>query len=159
MEGVQPLVSENSPTVTEDSEESSTLKSIAGQRLTSTLMTQSTVEGRQQTQQLVKQVLPRELQLYYARLASPFLPPAPEDQVKKTAALASLRHDAGLQTLLPYLVRWVAEGIDNTLRTGSQTGADGRVLEVLLDAISALLENSTLFVEPYVSHPQIVSLC
>ena len=116
MEGVQPLVSENLPTVTEDSEESSTSKSIAGQYLTSALTTQSTVEGRQQTQQLVKQVLPRELQLY-ARLALPLLPPAPEDQVRKTAALASLRHDAGLQTLLPYLVRWVTEGIDNALRT------------------------------------------
>ena len=44
-------------------------------------------------------------------------------------------------------------GVVNTLRTGSQTEADGRVLEVLLDVISALLDNSTLFVEPYVSYP------
>ena len=111
------------------------------------------MKGRQQTQQLVKQVLSRELQLYYARLTSSLLPPVPEDYVKRTAALASLRHDAGLQALLPYLVRWVAEGVANTLRTGSQTEADGRVLEVLLDVISALLDNSTLFVEQYVSYP------
>ena len=111
------------------------------------------MKGRQQTQQLVKQVLWRELQLYYARLTSSLLPPVPEDYVKRTATLASLRHDAGLQALLPYLVRWVAEGVVNTLRTGSQTEADGRVLEVLLDVISALLDNSTLFVEPYVSYP------
>ena len=150
VEGVQPLIPENPPAITKDTEEPSTLKSITGQPSTSALVTQSTTKGRQQNQQLVKQVLSRELQLYYARLTSSLLPPAPEDYVKRTAALASLRHDAGLQALLPYLVRWVAEGVVNTLRTGTQTEADGRVLEVFLDVISALLDNPTLFVEPYV---------
>lgn len=152
VEGVQPLVPENPPAIIKDTEEPSALKSITGQPSTSALATQSTTKGRQQNQQLVKQVLSRELQLYYARLTSSLLPPAPEDYVKRTAALASLRHDAGLQALLPYLVRWVAEGVVNTLRAGTQTEADGRVLEVLLDVISALLDNSTLFVEPYVSY-------
>lgn len=151
VEGVQPLIPENPPAITKDAEEPSTLKSITGQPSTSALTTQPTTKGRQQNQQLVKQVLSRELQLYYARLTSSLLPPAPEDYVKRTAALASLRHDAGLQALLPYLVRWVAEGVVNTLRAGVQTETDGRVLEVLLDVISALLDNSTLFVEPYVS--------
>jgi transcription initiation factor TFIID subunit 6 len=153
VEGVQPLIPENPPAITKDTEEPSALKSITGQPSTSALTTQATVKGRQQNQQLVKQVLSRELQLYYARLTSSLLPPAPapEDHVKKTAALASLRHDAGLQALLPYLVRWVAEGVVNTLRAGSQSDVDGRVLEVFLDVISALLDNSTLFVEPYVS--------
>ena len=156
VEGVQPLISENPPAITKDTEEPSALKPLTGQPSTSALTTQSTVKGRQQNQQLVKQVLSRELQLYYARLTSSLSPPAPEDYAKRTAALASLRHDAGLQALLPYLVRWVAEGVVNTLRTGTQTEADGRVLEVLLDVISALLDNSTLFVEPYVSRPWIV---
>ena len=158
VEGVQPLISENPPAITKDTEEPSALKPLTGQPSTSALTTQSTVKGRQQNQQLVKQVLSRELQLYYARLTSSLLPPAPEDYAKRTAALASLRHDAGLQALLPYLVRWVAEGVVNTLRTGTQTEADGRVLEVLLDVISALLDNSTLFVEPYVSYPWMVLL-
>ena len=150
VEGVQPLIPENPPAITKDTEEPSALKSITGQPSTSALATQSTAKGRQQNQQLVKQVLSRELQLYYARLTSSLLPPAPEDYAKRTAALASLRHDAGLQALLPYIVRWVVEGVVNTLRAGSQTETDGRVLEVLLDVISALLDNSTLFVEPYV---------
>ena len=154
VEGVQPLIPENPPAITKDTEEPSALKSITGQPSTSALATQPTVKGRQQNQQLVKQVLSRELQLYYARLTSSLLPPAPEDYVKRTAALASLRHDAGLQALLPYLVRWVAEGVVNSLRTGTQTETDGRVVEVLLDVISALLDNSTLFVEPYASHPR-----
>ena len=158
VEGVQPLIPENPPAITKDAEEPSTLKSITGQPSTSALTTQPTTKGRQQNQQLVKQVLSRELQLYYARLTSSLLPPAPEDYVKRTAALASLRHDAGLQALLPYLVRWVAEGVVNTLRAGVQTETDGRVLEVLLDVISALLDNSTLFVEPYVSLVRLVCL-
>jgi len=160
VEGVQPLIPENPPAITKDAEEPSALKSITGQPSTSALTTQPTTKGRQQNQQLVKQVLSRELQLYYARLTSSLLPPAPEDYVKRTAALASLRHDAGLQALLPYLVRWVAEGVVNTLRAGVQTETDGRVLEVLLDVISALLDNSTLFVEPYLHQmlPPVLSI-
>ena len=158
VEGVQPLIPENPPAITKETEETSALKSITGQPSTSALATQPTVKGRQQNQQLVKQVLSRELQLYYARLTSSLLPPVPEDYVKRTAALASLRHDAGLQALLPYLVRWVAEGVVNALRTGGQADSDGRVLEVLLDVISALLDNSTLFVEPYVSRPRAIFL-
>jgi transcription initiation factor TFIID subunit 6 len=64
--------------------------------------------------------------------------------------LASFRHDAGLQPLLPYLVRWVGENVVSVLHDGTQDDASGRTLEVLLDVILALLENATLFVEPYV---------
>jgi hypothetical protein len=62
-----------------------------------------------------------------------------------------LRNDAGLQALLPYLIRWVGEGVVTALKEGAQTEADGRSLEVLLDVVSAILENNTLFIEPYVS--------
>jgi transcription initiation factor TFIID subunit 6 len=105
----------------------------------------------QQQQQLVKHVLSRELQLYYSRLTSSLLPPLPSEQAKRTAALASLRNDAGLQALLPYLIRWVGEGAVGALKEGGQSENDGRVLEVLMDVIGTLLENNTLFVEPYVS--------
>lgn len=105
--------------------------------------------GQQQNQQIVKQVLSRELQLYYARLTSSLLPPS-ADVHKRTAALASLRNDAGLQALLPYLVRWVGEGVVGVLKEDAPPESEGRVLEVLLDAIGAILDNSTLFVEPYV---------
>lgn len=48
-------------------------------------------------------------------------------------------------------VRWVAEGVVGALKSGLQEDADGKVLSVLLDVIKAILDNSTLFVEPYVS--------
>ncbi|THV01229.1 TAF-domain-containing protein [Dendrothele bispora CBS 962.96] len=102
-----------------------------------------------QSQNLVKQVLSRELQLYYSRLTGSLLPPSTSDWTKRSAALASLRNDAGLQALLPYLIRWVGEGVVGALKEGAQSENDGKILEVLMDVISAILENQTLFVEPY----------
>ncbi|KAH9997030.1 TATA box binding protein associated factor-domain-containing protein [Russula vinacea] len=125
VEGVQPLIPENPPAVPRDDPSSTAPGAAASDKRV----------GQQAA--LVKQVLSRELQLYYDRLTSSVLPSGSgtADPTKRTAALASFRHDAGLQPLLPYLVRW-----DDT---------SGRTLEVLLDVISALLENATLFVEPY----------
>ena len=97
---------------------------------------------------LVKHVLSRELQLYYNRLTGSLIPP-PSDHAKRSAALASLRIDAGLQSLLPYLVRWVAEGVVNSLKAGLDTEVEGRTLEVWLEVLGALLDNSNFFIEPY----------
>ncbi len=140
VEGVQPLIPENPPAVPRDDPS-----------LTAPGATASDKRVGQQAA-LVKQVLSRELQLYYDRLTSSILPSGSGtiDQTKRTAALASFRHDAGLQPLLPYLVRWVGENVVGVLHDGTQDDASGRTLEVLLDVISALLENATLFVEPYV---------
>lgn len=152
VEGVQPLVPENPPAVPREE---------AGPPPTAVNGTspQAAVPAKQQQpanqpNQLVKQVLSRELQLYYTRLTSSLLPPsaAPADVVKRTAALASLRADAGLQALLPYLVRWVGDGVAGVLRDRADGEQEGRTLEVLLDVVSAILENSTLFIEPYVRH-------
>ncbi|KAI0770078.1 TAF-domain-containing protein [Fomes fomentarius] len=138
VEGVQPLIPENPPAAPKevDTEGKQTAASV--------------IPGKQTQQQplLVKQTLSRELNLYYARLTSS-LHPQTSDQSKRTAALASLRHDAGLSPLLPYLAQWVSEGVVSTLRSGSQTENDGKMLEVFLDVISALLDNQTLGVEPF----------
>jgi len=155
VEGVQPLIPENPPAVPRDEPPISRAvvngivptPSSPGKRPTAPM----TQQQQQQQQQLVKQVLSRELQLYYTRLTTSLLPPSASDSTKRTAALASLRHDAGLQALLPYLVRWVGEGVVTALKEGSQSESDGKTLEVLIDVIAALLENTTLFIEPYVS--------
>ncbi|RDX53506.1 TAF-domain-containing protein [Lentinus brumalis] len=138
VEGVQPLIPENPPAAPKEEAD--------GKQTSATVL-----PGGKQTQQqplLVKQTLSRELNLYYARLTSS-LNPQTSDHSKRTAALASLRHDAGLSPLLPYLAQWVSEGVVSTLRTGSQTENDGKMLEVFLDVISALLDNQTLGVEPF----------
>jgi len=92
-------------------------------------------------------VLSQELQLYYTRLTSSLLPPTAD------CAKPSLRNDAGLQALLPYLIRCVGEGVVTALKDGAQSEADGRSLEVLLDVVGAILENDTPFIGPYVSNP------
>lgn len=168
VEGVQPLIPENPPAIPRDAaiknEETSkangtsTTVTVNGTTTGLPLAPAGNIPGgkkpmvqqpNQQNQPLVKQVLSKELRLYYARLTGSLLPPSPE-LAKRTAALASLRNDAGLQSLLPYLVRWVGEGVVSVLKESSQEPSEGKVLEVLLDVISAILDNTTLFVEPYV---------
>lgn len=173
VEGVQPLIPENPPAIPREPVEADPAKAAAaGRALQSSGLGVAVVGGTQvqaqtktqqiQQQQLVKQVLSRELQLYYSRLTASLQPasPADVDVAKRTAALASLRHDAGLQALLPYLVRWVGEGVVSVLRTDTmvQTENDGKTLEVYMEVIEALLENDTLFVEPYVSTLPTVAL-
>jgi transcription initiation factor TFIID subunit 6 len=113
---------------------------------------------------LVKHVLPRELQLYHDRLSAALVS---GNERKRTAALSSLRSDAGLQALLPYLIRWIGETVVRVLKGegASHVGDDGsddeamfgsdeldRVkLDIMLDALKSMLDNNTLFVEPYVS--------
>ncbi|KAI0819245.1 transcription initiation factor TFIID complex subunit [Trametes gibbosa] len=172
VEGVQPLIPENPPALPRDIEpDSAAAKQAAPSNVPGSIfpLTPPSASDRpsplqtakQQPQQhiAVKQVLSRELQLYYTRLTSSLLPPT-SDFAKRTAALASLRHDAGLSPLLPYLVRWVGQGVVDALRSGSQSENDGRVLEVLLDVIGALLDNQTLGVEPYLHQllPSILSI-
>jgi transcription initiation factor TFIID subunit 6 len=115
---------------------------------------------------LIKHVLSRELQLYFERIVSSLLaaplPPAPDTAAASTsadaqsaptnsareAALAALRGDAGLAQLLPYLVQWVGEQTTAHL-------SDAQALSVVLRAAEALLHNSTLVIEPYVSTPTV----
>ncbi|KAH7885519.1 transcription initiation factor TFIID complex 60 kDa subunit [Phlebopus sp. FC_14] len=154
VEGVQPQVPENPPAVPrEDLAPASLVNGKSTQPAPNALAQGRPQQANQTNQQnqLVKQVLSRELQLYYTRLTSSLLPPSTSasDTAKRTAALASLRADAGLQALLPYLVRWIGEGVVGALKDGGDIEQDGRTLEVLLDVVSAILENGTLFIEPY----------
>lgn len=114
---------------------------------------------------LVKHALPRELQLYHDRLSAALVG---TNERKRTAALSSLRSDAGLQALLPYLIRWVGETVVRVLKGegashGGDDGSDDEAmfgadeldrvkLDIMLDALKAMIDNSTLFVEPYVSN-------
>lgn len=166
VEGVQPLIPENPPAVPREEPAAALVETKINGTSSAAIGAANLLQGggqkssvlpgasSVQSSKVVKQVLSRELQLYYARLTSSLLPSSntPEYATKKVAALASLRHDAGLQALLPYLVRWLGEGVISVLKTGEQGDGEGKVLEVLMDVVGALLENRTLFVEPYVSH-------
>ncbi|THH17570.1 hypothetical protein EUX98_g9102 [Antrodiella citrinella] len=155
VEGVQPLIPENPPAIPKDTDADLTTMANGHHSKGSGMFPPTPSSDRptpmqkKQQQQLVKQVLSRELQLYYTRLTSALLPTGTPDDAKRLAALVSLRNDAGLQALLPYLVRWVGEGVVNALKGGVQSDGEGRTLGVLMDVIGAILDNNTLFVEPY----------
>lgn len=92
----------------------------------------------------------------------------------RQAALATLSNDPSLGELLPYLIRWLTENVNNALTTsasssaaaathqqqqagkgqrskGKETTRSTTEIGYLLDGINAVLSNEHLFVEPYVS--------
>jgi len=133
IEGVQPLVPENPPPA----------KGVATSTAAPARPTKAGPAAGKKAQ--AKTVLSRELQLYYTRLTTSLLGASSNDD-KRAAALASLRADAGLQALLPFLVRWAGERVQNTLKAAEP---DAVQLQVALDVLGAMLANPGLFVEPY----------
>ncbi|KAF8210394.1 TATA box binding protein associated factor-domain-containing protein [Mycena galopus ATCC 62051] len=144
VEGVQPLIPENPPAIPKEVAPDVKPALTNGVVTPALAATKKAEHQLQQQQQLVKQVLSRELQLYYTRLTSSLLPPG-SDLTKRDAALASLRSDAGLQALLPYLIKWVGDGVVRGLKDGGLSETDGKVLEVLISVTGSLLANQTLF--------------
>lgn len=92
---------------------------------------------------LVKHVLSKELKLYFDKVVEVLILTAPEKESLREAALSSLRTDPGLHQLVPYFIQFVAEQITNHLRNID-------VLITMLDVISALYDNKTIFLAPYV---------
>ncbi|CAE6458378.1 unnamed protein product [Rhizoctonia solani] len=177
IEGIQPLVPENPTTASETKTAgapqgpSSPRARKQGVAAPATNTTANAPTASAAT--LVKHVLPRELQLYHDRLSSALIS---GNERKRTAALSSLRADAGLQALLPYLIRWIGETVVRVLKGegASHVGDDGSdddamfgsdeldraKLDIMLDALKALLDNKTLFVEPYLHQimPPVLSI-
>jgi len=105
--------------------------------------------------------LSRELQLYFTRLTEALGSSSSSSSTSnnttttgttnnggatsgevREAALGSVRNDPGLHQLVPYLIAWGGEQIANHLD-------DLSALQRALDLFHAMLENPTLFVEPY----------
>ncbi|KAG9016326.1 hypothetical protein FRB90_003290 [Tulasnella sp. 427] len=146
IEGVQPLIPENpSPTTTISTSATSKPRLAQPQANGATSPTQPQNNKAPLT---TKSHLSRELQQYYARLTDSLLPgnliETGSDRAldrKRTAALSSLRNDAGLQGILPYLVKWVGDSVMGALAIRSnpddeigdlEEDIDRRVLEVML---------------------------
>ncbi|KAG8726897.1 hypothetical protein FRC12_023004, partial [Ceratobasidium sp. 428] len=177
IEGIQPLVPEN-PVPSSESKPAAAgqggpTSPRARKQGAAATSGAGTTSGTASTSTLVKHVLPRELQLYHDRLSAALVG---GNERKRTAALSSLRADAGLQALLPYLIRWIGETVVRVLKGegashGGDDGSDDEAmfgsdeldrvkLDIMLDALKALLDNSTLFVEPYLHQimPPILSI-
>lgn len=90
---------------------------------------------------LVKHVLSKELQLYFEKICSALLDELNNEY--RIAALASIRSDPGLHQLVPYLVQFVAEKVTHNLKNLF-------VLTQMMQLTTAMLENSNLYIDPYV---------
>ncbi|GAA6062479.1 hypothetical protein JCM10212_000015 [Sporobolomyces blumeae] len=135
IEGVQPMIKEN-PTPAE-------LAKFAPKNSTTSLIPSSAASQHPNSSitPLVKHVLSRELQLYFTRLTEALGSASSTVEVRE-AALGSVRNDPGLHQLVPYLIAWGGEQIAHHLD-------DLASLQRALDLFHAMLENPTLFVEPY----------
>lgn len=91
---------------------------------------------------LVKHVLSRELQLYFEKVCSAFLDENSEDY--RTSGYSSLREDPGLHQLVPYFVQFIAEKVTHSLKNIF-------VLTQVMHMAEALVQNESLYVDPYVS--------
>ena len=96
---------------------------------------------------LVKHILSKELQLYFEKICSAVLDENNDEY--RVAALASLRSDPGLHQLVPYFVQFVAEKVTHSLKNLF-------VLTQMMQLTSAMLDNESLYVDPYVSQPPII---
>ena len=93
---------------------------------------------------LVKHILSKELQLYFEKICSALLDDSNEEY--RIAALASLRSDPGLHQLVPYFVQFVAEKVTHNLK-------NLYILTQMMQLTSAMLDNESLYIDPYVSSP------
>lgn len=162
IEGVQPMIPQN-PLASEIKNLPAIVRGATSSVLNNDLLnnssTTSTVAGEDSKEQgqkkkaagdkdvevkpLVKHVLSKELKLYFDKVVEVLISTDAEKESLREAALSSLRTDPGLHQLVPYFIQFVAEQITNQLRNID-------VLITMLDVISALYDNKTIFLAPYV---------
>ncbi|KAJ3093100.1 hypothetical protein HK102_009532 [Quaeritorhiza haematococci] len=88
---------------------------------------------------LVKIILSKELQLYYEKVTDGLMGPSEE---LRRVAVESISRDPGLQPLMPYFVEYITENVTKNMRNLP-------VLWAMMRLTRAILENTNLFVEPY----------
>lgn len=96
---------------------------------------------------LVKHVLSKELQLYFEKVCNAFLDEANEEY--RVSAFSSLKEDPGLHQLVPYFVQFISEKVTHNMK-------DLFVLTQAMHMTEALIQNATLYVDPYVSSNHVI---
>ena len=137
MEGVQPTIPQNPTTADSRSMELTSKGPNANANL-------AAMSGNENVtvKPLVKHILSKELQLYFEKVCSAFLDQSNEEY--RTAAFSSLKEDPGLHQLVPYFVQFISEKVTHNLK-------DLFVLKQMMHMTEALIQNKSLFVDPYVS--------
>ncbi|KAJ5280265.1 Transcription initiation factor TFIID subunit 6 [Penicillium angulare] len=137
VEGVQPSIPQN-PTAAD----SRNLELVSkGPNANSTLAAMSGT-GDVEVKPLVKHVLSKELTLYFEKVCSAFLDETSEDY--RTSGYSSLHDDPGLHQLVPYFVQFISEKVTHCLN-------DIFVLTQVMRMAEALVQNQSLYVDPYIA--------
>jgi transcription initiation factor TFIID subunit 6 len=89
---------------------------------------------------LVKDVLSKELQLYYEKITEALLS---GNEGIRDVALSSIASDPGLQALLPYFVKFSQEKVTKNLK-------NLKMLATMVSFLDHILRNPNFFLEPYV---------
>ena len=136
VEGVQPSIPQN-PTAADSRSQELVPKGPGANPNLSAINGNDNVIVKPQ----VKHILSKELLLYFEKICSALLDQSNDEY--RLAALASMRTDPGLHQLVPYFVQFIAEQVTHHLN-------DIFVLTQMVHLASAMLENDSLFVNPYV---------
>ncbi|KAL3478449.1 S-adenosylmethionine decarboxylase [Aspergillus californicus] len=137
VEGVQPSIPQN-PTAAD----SRNLELMSkGPNANATLAAMSGA-GNVAVKPAVKHILSKELQLYFEKVCNAFLDESSEKY--RTSGFSSLREDPGLHQLVPYFVQFISEKVTHGMK-------DIFVLTQVMHMAEALVQNKSLFVDPYIA--------
>lgn len=94
----------------------------------------------------VKHIVSKELILYFDKIQAAILDDSPDEEVVRLrqAALGSVRDDPGLHQLIPYFINFIMDRVTHNLD-------DTFTLKQMMELTHALIENKTLFLDPYAS--------
>jgi len=141
VEGVQPSIPQN-PTTAEARASELVPKGPGANPALAALAGNDNVSIKPQ----VKHVVSKELILFFDKIRGAILDENADQEVVilRKSALESVRSDPGLQQLVPYFVQFVSEKVTHSLNNLF-------VLQQMMELTQAMIENKTLFVDPYVA--------
>ncbi|EGS20925.1 transcription initiation factor TFIID-like protein [Thermochaetoides thermophila DSM 1495] len=141
VEGVQPSIPQN-PTTAETSSKDLLPKGPGANPALAALAGNDNVSFRPS----VKHVISKELILYFDKIQAAILDDDPDEEKMRLrqAALESVRSDPGLHQLLPYFVNFITNQVTHHLD-------DLFILRQMMELAEAVVQNPTLFIDPYAS--------
>lgn len=141
IEGVQPSIPQN-PTTAESRSQELLPKGTGANPALAALAGNENVA----VNPAVKHIVSKELILYFDKIQAAILDDNPDEEVVRLrqAALGSVRDDPGLHQLAPYFINFIQDRVTHNLD-------DTFTLKQMMELTNALIENKSLFLDPYAS--------
>lgn len=141
IEGVQPSIPQN-PTTAESRSQELLPKGPGANPALAALAGNDNVAVKPS----VKHIVSKELILYFDKIQAAVLDDNPDEEVVRLrqAALGSVRDDPGLHQLVPYFINFIMDRVTHHLD-------DTFTLRQMMELTNALIENKSLFLDPYAS--------